>query len=214
MNTKIALSGLSILASLVVMGAATYAFFSSSSSSTGNIFAAGELQLLLDDANESTPAASVSASIGGTGMAPGDSVNGFISLHNGGSIDMEKVKLAISATPTDGDSDASDMRDVLELTVLVDDTTPDTACLGGTDITGTIDNEVGNGGGPLLVKEFNDGGDDEFDSIFEGAPFLAPGATTNVCFTALFSSSAGDIYQSDSVNATFTFIGLQDESQI
>lgn len=213
MNSKIAMSAISIMASLAVMGGATFAFFSSSAESTDNIFTAGDLVLLVDDIDD-VSAASIVASITGDDMAPGDTTSGFISLDNDGSMDIEKVKMAISAIPTDGDTDASDMRDVLELTVVVDDATPDDACVGGTDVTSTIDTEVGNGGGPLLVKEFNDGGDDEFDSFFEGLPVLASGTTTNVCFTATFSSSAGDIYQGDSVNATFTFTGLQDESQI
>ena len=95
MNSKIAMSGLSILASLAVMGGATFAFFSSAATSTANTFAAGSLVLQVDDVDDTTPAATVDASITGAGMAPGSSTTGFISLHNGGSIDIEKIKLAI-----------------------------------------------------------------------------------------------------------------------
>lgn len=48
MNTKIVLSGLSILASLAIMGAATFAFFSDSETSEDNVFTSGSLDLKVD----------------------------------------------------------------------------------------------------------------------------------------------------------------------
>ena len=49
MNKKIALSGLSILASLTLIGGAAFAFFSDTETSTGNILAAGAIDLGIDN---------------------------------------------------------------------------------------------------------------------------------------------------------------------
>lgn len=48
MNTRIALSGLSILASLAIIGGATFAFFSDTETSEDNVFVAGSLDLKVD----------------------------------------------------------------------------------------------------------------------------------------------------------------------
>src|SRR6188472_2650854 len=98
MNKKIAASAMSILASLAIMSGSTFAFFSSSATSTANIFAAGTLELLIDDNNEATPAATVTASFGGTNMVPGSSKSGFVSLHNDGSIAISEVKFDSTQT--------------------------------------------------------------------------------------------------------------------
>jgi len=55
MNTKIALSGLSILSALVLVGGATFAFFSDVGTSSGNVFGAGTLNVDITDQNADTP---------------------------------------------------------------------------------------------------------------------------------------------------------------
>ncbi len=54
-NRRIIASGLSIVSALAVMGGATFAFFSDSATSTGNVFAAGTLSIDITDQNEVTP---------------------------------------------------------------------------------------------------------------------------------------------------------------
>lgn len=49
MNRRIALSGLSILAALGLIGGATFAFFNDVETSTGNVFQAGALDLKIDN---------------------------------------------------------------------------------------------------------------------------------------------------------------------
>lgn len=49
MNKKIALSGISILTALTLVGAGAFAFFSDTETSTGNILAAGALDLKIDN---------------------------------------------------------------------------------------------------------------------------------------------------------------------
>lgn len=49
MNKRIALSGMSILTALALIGGATFAFFSDVETSTGNTFTAGDLDLKIDN---------------------------------------------------------------------------------------------------------------------------------------------------------------------
>lgn len=212
MSRKILISGLSIIATLGIVGAATFAYFSDVASSTGNTFSSGTLNLQLDDVNETTPGESVSLSLSATDFQPGASTSGFISLHNGGTISIAEVEMAIDTSETADPGANSDLRDVLQLTVIVDDTTPDSTCTDGTDVTTTIDALVGNGGSPLTLKEFDDGGVDVYDAFLTGTG-LIPTATRNVCFTVTFDSTAGDIYQGDAVSTDFTFTGNQDATQ-
>jgi len=206
------MSAVSIVTALALAGGATFAFFSSSATSSSNTFSSGTLELFVNDGDED-PAVdnTVLASITATDFAPGESVTGFVSLDNSGSIDIAEVEMTTDTSETaDPDAD-SDMRNVLNLTVILDDTTPDTACSGGTDMTSTIDAQVGNGGSPLTLAEFDDG-TDVFDAFLTGTGLTA-GAVRNVCFEIEFDSGAGNIYQGDAVDTTFTFTANQDASQ-
>ena len=73
MKKKIALSLLSIVSALAIMGGATFAFFSSSGTSSGNTFVSGTLTLNLDDTDEDAVDNSVIASISSDNFAPGAS---------------------------------------------------------------------------------------------------------------------------------------------
>lgn len=202
LNRKIGFSILSIAAAFVVMGGAAYAAFSSVASSNGNIFSAGTLNLLLDDNNESTPATTVTASIGGTNMIPGGTpTSGFISLHNEGTIDISSIDLATSASVNQGPDNNGDIRNAINLTVK---TGLDNACsTGDTDFTGTLATNFGNGLSPLTLGELN-------GNTFTGLPGLvALGADKFLCVTAQLDSSAGNDLQGDSSNVTFTLTGHQ-----
>jgi len=209
MNKKILLSLISSAAMLTLVVGATYAFFSDNSTSNNNTFASGSLNLQLDDSDETTPAESVTGSITATDFAPGQSVSGFISLHNPGSLPIAEVEMTIDTTETLDGGVASDMREVLALTVLEDDLTPDANCSGGTNITSAIDTQVGDGVGSLLISEFDNLGVDIYDAISG----IGVGNTRNVCFTVTFQSTAGNEYQGDALSSTITFTGNQDASQ-
>ncbi len=204
MNTRILTSAMTILAVTGAVTAGTFAMFSDSASSTQNTFASGDLNLKLDDANESA-SESVTQSLTGTNMKPGDSTSGFISLHNDGSIDASGVRLAIDTNQTNDGSTPSDMRNVLDITVKEDDAVSDPSCSGGTDLTSAIDNQVGDGAGQLTLVEFDNGGADEYSSLSG----LTIGETRNVCFTVTFDTSANNAYQGDAVDTTFTFTADQ-----
>lgn len=80
MDTKILASLMTIGIASAGLGYGTYAYFSDTETSTGNIFTAGSIDLLLNGAD------SVTATIGHANFAPGDSTSGSILLKNMGSI--------------------------------------------------------------------------------------------------------------------------------
>lgn len=200
MNSKIAMSGLSILASFAIMGGATFAFFSSSATSTGNVFAAGNLVLQVDDANEAN-AAAVSASLNFTDLAPGvTSTKQYISLHKSGSLDIAEVELGATKTADDADPDL--LENVINLTVTTGD--DNTCTTNGVDRTAAIAGATGNSLLPLTLGEL-------IASDYDALPGL--GSDYFVCFQGTMDATAGDEYQGDSVTVTMDFKGNQDVSQ-
>jgi predicted ribosomally synthesized peptide with SipW-like signal peptide len=92
-NKKIAISSLSILAALSLMGGATFAAFSSSATSANNTFSAGTVALLLSDSvvnggTAETDQATVQSSFGASGLMPGECTGPqTLSVENSGTID-------------------------------------------------------------------------------------------------------------------------------
>jgi len=194
MNTKIAMSAMSILTSLALVGGATFAAFTDQASSTGNTFGTGSLNLQLDDTNEVTPVETVTASIAGTGMVPGGTaVNGFISAHNGGTTPIAKV--LFGANQTAGAGGAFNIADKLNLTVKTDPT--DSTCASGADQTGAIATQLGDGFSPLTMSEL-------VAADYDALSGLAASSTYYVCLTAVLDSSADNNYQN--LNGTFDFV--------
>lgn len=210
-NKKIALSLISIVAALSIMGGATFAFFSSSGTSTDNTFASGTLRLFLDDVNETAVDGTVVGSITASGFAPGQSTSGFVSLDNDGSISFAEVEMGIDTSITANPDATGDMSSVLILEeVRFDDATPDSACVGGANIASTIDAQVGNSDGTLRLSEFDDGAG---TNVYDAFPGIAAGDTRNVCFVVRFESTAGNEFQGDTANSAITFTANQDASQ-
>lgn len=207
MNKRIVLSSVSIFASLALVTGATFAFFSDSGTSSGNVFGAGTLDLQLDDTNDPF-ANDITATFNVSDMAPGDSAAQEISLHNEGSVDIAEIAMGLTSTNVDPDADPSDLRDVLDMEVRAGGSKSGDVCTGGTDVTGAIDAVVGNGGVPLTMAEFTG---DTYDSLPIALP--AAGADSQVCISVAMQSTAGDIYQGDSATASFVFTAHQDVSQ-
>lgn len=92
MNKKIALSGLSILSALALVGGATFAFFSDVETSSGNILQSGKIDLKIDNTSFYNGVASPNTSWGlsdltvqkffnFTDVKPGDYGEDTVSLH-------------------------------------------------------------------------------------------------------------------------------------
>ncbi len=100
-NRKILTSSISILASLGLVAGATFAFFSDVGTSSDNIFASGTLDLDLSDDTAEGPADDVTASFGGTDMAPGDcTASQQLRLRNSGTVTGNHVDITETNTNT------------------------------------------------------------------------------------------------------------------
>ncbi len=190
-NRKIFFSGLSILSALSLMSGATFAFFTSSATSTGNVFATGTLTLQLDDNNEATPAASVTASFGDT-LAPGATTSGFISMHNGGSIDIAKVKLgsveAVTSSP--------DLAGKLNITSAKIDS-ESTCTTSPTNVTGSFSTLAALNGATISLPSSG----------------ITVGATRFLCMSFTLDPGTDNTYQGKTITETFNFEGDQNLSQ-
>ena len=110
-NKKIALSLLSIASALVIVGGATFAFFSDTKTSTENTFAAGTLEVNITDQNADTLFESEAIV---SNWAPGDQSFVNFDVKNVGSL---PVNLRGFATGTWGDSglDSQNMVKVIQV---------------------------------------------------------------------------------------------------
>ena len=89
----IALGVLSMLA-----GQGTLAYFTSTATSTGNVFSTGTVALRLTDVNE-TSSAAITASFGSANFRPGDTVAGYTTVLNTGTLPFD-YGLRYTATNT------------------------------------------------------------------------------------------------------------------
>lgn len=209
MNTKIALSGISILASLALVGGATYAFFTDSATSTNNTFGASSMtiQLSNDGTNFSDD---VTQTFNVPNMFPGLTKAQTITFRNSGSTPIAEIEMGLSATAVDNGSNGSDLRNVLGVRVFENSTADggNTTCVGGSEVTGLIHPLVGDNIGLLTMTEFNG---DTYDAL--NLPIPVSAADKNLCVIVTMDPDATDFYQGDSVNTSFTFTANQDTTQ-
>lgn len=198
LNTRIALSSLSILAALSLMGGAAFAFFSDTGTSSSNTFSTGTLDLKLSDSGEADQE-SVTASFGGT-LAPGGCTGvQTLTLKNTGSIaaNHAEVKLTSNVVTDAGGNASPDIDSFLRINQLDYDAgnvlsqIPDANTNGFVDLndwaaaTTKLDN--------LALTNLNVGHNLDMDVCLDG--------------------SAGNTLQGDSVVTTFTVNLNQDASQ-
>ena len=95
------------MAALVLVGSATYAYFSDVGTSSDNIFSSGTLDLRLSDDTPETDLDNVSASFGASGLAPnGCTSTAQLRVKNMGSIAGDHIEIAIANTVTDTGTDS------------------------------------------------------------------------------------------------------------
>lgn len=192
MNSRIALSGLSILTALALMGGAAFAFFSDQGTSNNNIFATGTLDLKLSDDTPEIDLDNVTASFGGTNMAPGATVSGQLRLKNTGTINADHAKIVLVNT----NSDTSNPLDaVLELLTLDYD---------GSSVLSQVTDANSNGFQDL---------DDLENSGLDNLSLTDLNINHPLDLTVKFSTTAGSQYQGDNVDSDWTITLNQDSSQ-
>ena len=124
MNKKIALSAMSILASLALLGGATFAFFSDAGTSSNNVFATGTLDLKLSDSTPEVDQDNVTASFGSGALVPGSCTGSqTLNLKNTGTIaaDHAEVHLTLNSITDINTNAEPDMDTFLRLSVLTYD---------------------------------------------------------------------------------------------
>ena len=195
-NRRIIASGLSIVSALAVMGGATFAFFSDTGTSSNNVFAAGSLDLQLSN-DASTYSDSVTATFGGSNLAPGQCLSAdALNLKNNGSVAADHAEVAVSNLVTDAGSNANpDMDSYLRFQVLNYDggsevSIPDSNVNGYRDIA---DLQASGGLDNLSLTDIN----------------TNHALNVQVCLDA----SAPSEIQGDQVDSTFTVTLNQDASQ-
>lgn len=199
MNSKIVLSLASIFASVAIVGAATYAYFSDQATSTGNTFTSGTFDLKLTDNNQG-PTDTVDTTWSSNNMAPGTNpVTATLWFRNSGTVNGDHVHFKAANTPTDTGTaeDLGPMDKLLEITAMTYD---------AGDILPSISDSNGNG-----IKDL-----DDLESAGDGVQI---GSLTDLntdhalVMTVQLYSSANDTYQGDSVSTVFTATLHQNSSQ-
>ncbi|MBI2593460.1 hypothetical protein HYW44_02350 [Candidatus Daviesbacteria bacterium] len=208
MNSKIAMSGLSILASLAIMGGATFAFFSDSGTSSGNTFSSGNLDMKLSDGNQEDQ-----ENVTGTwglNSAPGDTFTGDLRITNTGSVPANHVELKFTNIVTEavsgpGTVSTTPMDRVIEITVFEWDSDGD----GVTDVT-------------IPVTDLNSNGITDLDDLenqvaddFDNLAFTGTQTADHVLRISgrLSPTLAVDQHQGDSVSMSLDVTMNQDASQ-
>jgi len=106
-NTKIALSALSAVAATLLIGAGTYAYFSDVGTSNDNFFSSGTLDLKLSDDTVEFDQDNVTASFGGTDMAPGScTAIAQLRAKNSGTVAGNHIEIAVVNNVTDNGADS------------------------------------------------------------------------------------------------------------
>ena len=125
MNKKIIFASIVVIGMLALaMGIGTYSYFTSTKSSTGNIFTAGSLNLQLADDNEGWGDGVTATWASPSGWAPGDNVTGLIYLRNTGSVAAEAVYAWWHNL-----ADPNGLSNVIEITWWSDSTWPSYNCV-------------------------------------------------------------------------------------
>ena len=164
MSRKILISGLSILATLGIVSAATFAYFSDVGASNDNVFAAGNFNMQLSDGDQED-----SDSVSGTwglASAPGDTFTGDLRVTNIGSVAADHIELqfvnsVVDAGSGPGTVSTVPMDSVIEITTFGWDSdgnsTPDVDLLPG--VTNT------NANGIIDLDDLENQTLDDFDSL-------------------------------------------------
>jgi len=186
--------GLTIAAVIVIAtaGLGTYALFSDTETSSANTFIAGTLDLKTGTTD------GVTGTLGSSAMAPGDYVPetaATLTLNNAGTIDGSTMDISCSYTESDGtgatedtvDMDADDTAAMMTITTLN---------YGSTSLLSSITDYNSNGRVDL---------EDFANDPFTGLSGIDSSSSEDFEIQVQFDSSAGNDYQNDGIEVTFTF---------
>lgn len=199
-NSRILLSLALIGAAAALVIGATFAFFSDQGTSNDNIFSSGTLDLKLSDDTPETDQDNVTASFGGSNLAPGQCIpsattSAQLRAKNSGTINGDHIEITVVNTVTDVGTDSTplDMDAFLRLDLFDYDGNP-------------ISQADTNGNGIFDLDDLEANGVDNL-------PLTDTATDHNIDLRVCFDSSAGNALQGDSVDSDWTVTLNQDASQ-
>ncbi len=189
--------GLSIAAILVlgIVGVGTWALFSDTETSTGNILTAGTLDLKTNDADGVTGTFTANA------LKPGDNIPpdgvATIRLRNAGSINATSLSISFGYVERDGAASGEDTANVTAQQFA--------AALTITNLNYGVTNLL-----PSIVDANNNGNIDMDDlaqsTTTQSLAGLTVGETKNFVIRVQFDLAADDTFQNDGIDVTVTFV--------
>jgi spore coat-associated protein N len=194
-NITKSLAVIAIVVAAAVGG--TYAYFSSTATSTANTFSAGTLDVQVSNDN-STWAKGVSGTwVSPVGWAPGQTTNGTIHMTNVGTVNSNHVYFGFNSPTHSGGTGGVDLMDKIVVTNLQERFNNVTTL----DQTATLAAQVGNKDNVLTLKElvdFSSGyGYYSWDDKSNDGIILQAGNQKDydISFTFKFLDDAGNDYQ-------------------
>jgi len=166
-------------------GIGTWAYFQDTETSTGNVFAAGTLDLKTNDFD------GVTQTLSASNLKPGDSVPGSITLRNAGTVAGSTLDLAFSYIESDDIPNPTNMT-ADETAAMIEVTTLTYAALSIIPIDGT------NGNGWIDMQDLTEA------NLTDQAGINGGLSEDFVITVQLRAGTSGD-FQSDGINITMTF---------
>jgi len=173
---------------LIGMGSlGTWAYFQDTETSTGNVLAAGTLDLKTNDVD------GVTQTLYASNLKPGDIVSGSITLKNAGTVAGSTLDLAFSYVENDDSPNSVPMS--ADATAAVIEVT--TLSLGGSSILGGVSD--GNSNLYIDIEDLMK------NANLTGQTGIDASGTRDFTITVQLRADTSDDFQSDGINITMTF---------
>ena len=181
--------GLTIAFALAIgmTGIGTWAYFQDTETSTGNVLAAGTLDLKTNDVD------GVTQTLYATNLKPGDNVSGSVILKNSGSIAAASLNLAFDYAGSDSSPNPLNMS--ANATAAVMEVT--TLSYGGTSLLASVSDSNTNG-----YKDIQD----LKSASLTGLSGINPLGTKNFTITVQLRTGISGDFQADGITVAITFI--------
>lgn len=217
LNSRIILSIASIAAAAALIVGATFAFFSDTSSSNGNEFRSGTLDLKVADNNEAFANAVSTSFQTPLNWAPGQTYTDFICFKNDGTVDIEQVLFALSSTnASDADITMDDFVYVsnIELGAVTAAECTTAGLVGSeglTDFKALFDSRFGVNAPLSSLLTQIDGTDQVQDDLLDGPALLIPADIMKLRIEWTFDTLATNSEAGETVLLDIAFNATQNE---